>query len=132
MAFGESSVERLVDYFISKLSEVADEADWREADGWVAKWTITGRVTKIYEVRNGKFSPIDPQDTYTGEVEMSEDTFIDLMKGTMDGKGEEVFAEKYAKSHIRYRGDQWIVDSERFRKMLKRLGRPSLKGFRRA
>ena len=53
---------------------------------------------------------------------MSDDTFLDLIDGAMKGHGEQTFAEKYAKHAIRYQGDQWVVDSERFRKVLKRIG----------
>lgn len=125
MASGEvSKVEQLVDYFMEKLSEVADEEDWKEADGWVGKWTILGDqdVTKIYEVRNGRFFSATPRSVYTGEVEMSVDTFLDVVDGAIHGKGEDVFADKYGKRQIRYRGEQWVVDSERFRKVLRRLG----------
>jgi len=69
----------------------------------------------------GKFHPSDEQEEYTGQVEMSEDTFLDLVDAALRGKGEEMFVDKYRKAAIRYRGDQWIVDSERFRKVLKRL-----------
>jgi hypothetical protein len=119
-----SKIGQLVDFLMSKVSEVADDEDWKESDGWIGKWSILGSqgITRIYAIRAGKFYPASPQESYTGEVEMSEDTFLDLMEGALHGRGEEVFAQKYAKHAIRYRGDQWIVDSERFRKVLKRLG----------
>lgn len=125
MAPGEvSKVEQLIDHFMKTLSAVADEEDWKEADGWVGKWTITGaqHVTKIYEVRNGRFWESTPKRVYTGEVEMSVDTFLDVVDGAIHGKGEDVFADKYGLRAIRYRGEQWVVDSERFRKVLRRLG----------
>jgi hypothetical protein len=119
-----STIAKLVDHLMGKVSEVADEEDWKESDGWIGKWTITGPVgmTRQYAIRAGRFYSVGPQESYTGEVEMSEDTFLDLIDGALHGNGEEVFAQKYAKHAIRYRGDQWIVDSERFRKVLKRLG----------
>lgn len=125
MATGEASkVEQLIEFFMSRLSEVADDEDWQEADGWVGKWTIIGEhsAVKVYEVRNGRFWPTKPREVYTGEVEMSIDTFLDVVDASLHGRGEEVFVQKYAKSHIRYRGEQWVVDSERFRKVLRRLG----------
>lgn len=131
MATGQDSkIGKLVDFLMSKISEVADDEDLKEADGWVGKWTIIGPqgISRIYAIRDGKFYAIGAQPKYTGEVEMSEDTFLDLMDGSLKGKGEEVFAQKYAKHAIRYRGDQWIVDSERFRKVLKRLGNISKLG----
>ncbi len=125
MDSGESSkIAKLIDHFIGQLSEVADEEDWAESEGWIGKWTIVGPlgITRVYEIRKGKFYPSTEQANYTGQVEMSEDTFLDLIEGALHGKGEDVFAQKYAKHAIRYRGDQWIVDSERFRKVLRRLG----------
>jgi len=106
-----------------KVEEVADEEDWQESDGWVGKWTILGQqnFSSIYEIRNGRFYPTAERQEYTGQVEMSEDTFIDLVAGAVDGHGEDVFANKYAKRAIRYTGKQWVVDSERFRKVLRRL-----------
>ncbi len=132
MATGETSkIAQLVDFLMGKIAEVADDDDWKESDGWIGKWSIVSSprtplesqgVTRIYAIRNGKFHPASPQEHYTGEVEMSEDTFLDLMDGALHGRGDYVFAEKYAKHAIRYRGEQWVVDSERFRKVLKRLG----------
>ncbi len=124
MASGEGSkIGKLVDYLMSKMAEVADDEDWKESDGWVGKWTILGPIgiTRIYEIHHGKFWPTSERQEYTGEVEMSEDTFLDLVDGALRGKGEDVFARKYASRAIRYRGDQWIVDSERFRKVLRRI-----------
>jgi hypothetical protein len=116
---------------MSKVSEVADDDDWKESDGWVGKWTIVGGqgITRIYEIHDGKFYPSHEQQKYTGEVEMSEDTFLDLVEGALHGHGEDVFAQKYAKHAIRYRGDQWIVDSERFRKVLRRLGNKPIRSL---
>lgn len=125
MASGEGSkIGKLVDYLMSRLAEVADDEDWKESDGWVGKWSILGPagITRIYEIHHGRFWPTSERQEYTGEVSMSEDTFLDLMDGALHGKGEDVFARKYAARAIRYRGDQWIVDSERFRKVLRRIG----------
>lgn len=133
MASGQTStIERIMENFMSQVSEVADDDDWKESDGWVGKWTIYGanNVTKIYAIRGGKFFPVGEQDEYTGEVEMSEDTFLDLMDAALHRHGEEVFAEKYASRAIRYRGSQWIVDSERFRKVLRRLSNEPKRSLR--
>ena len=122
-----SKVEQLIDHFINQLSEVADDEDWQEADGWVGKWTILGGnegdISRVYEIRDGRFSTTTPRQVYTGEVKMSQDTFLDIVAAALHGKGEEAFAEKYGKSRIRYEGEQWLVDSERFRKVLRRMGR---------
>lgn len=125
MADGENTnIGKLVDFLMGKLSEVANDDDWKESDGWVGKWTIVGANMKprIYMIQNGRFIPTVEQAKYTGEVEMSEDTFLDLLDAALHGRGEECFAEKYAHSHIRYKGQRWVVDSERFRKVLKRIG----------
>lgn len=127
-----SKIEQLVEFLMDKVAEVADDGDWQESDGWVGKWTIYGdqQITKRYAIKGGKFFPVGEQEQYTGEVEMSEDTFLDLVDGAFKGHGEEVFARKYASRAIRYRGDQWIVDSERFRKVLKRIGGLPLRSLR--
>ena len=133
MATGQvSKIEQLVDFLMGKVAEVADDEDWKESDGWVGKWTILGDndLTKIYSIKDGKFYSIGEQETYTGQVEMSEDTFLDLVAGSLKGKGEDVFARKYASRAIRYRGDQWIVDSERFRKVLRRIGGVPMRSLR--
>lgn len=119
----DSKVDRLINHFLEKMSEQADPSDWKEADGWVGKWTITGKTTRSYEVRGGRLCPTTEQESYTGQVEMSEDTFIDLIQAAMRGNIEEVFAQKYGRSHIIYKGEQWIVDSERFRKILRKAGK---------
>jgi len=118
-----SKIGKLVDILMSRVADVADDDDWKESDGWIGKWTIVGEssIERIYAIRDGKFSSIGEQDEYTGQVEMSEDTFLDLVEAALRGKGEDMFVDKYRKAAIRYRGDQWIVDSERFRKVLRRL-----------
>ena len=121
---GNSKIAQLIDHFMAQVSEVTDAEDWVEADGWRGKWTIVGddkETVKVYEIREGKFWPTGPEGNFVGKVTMSEDTFIDLIDAALHGKGEHIFAEKYAKRAIEYEGDQWIVDSERFRKVLKRL-----------
>jgi len=118
-----SKIGRLVDILMGRVAEVADDEDWKESDGWIGKWTIVGEqnIERVYAIRDGKFHASDEQEEYTGQVEMSEDTFLDLVDAALRGKGEDMFVDKYRKAAIRYRGDQWIVDSERFRKVLRRL-----------
>ncbi len=133
MASGENTkIGKLVDILMAKVAEVADDDDWKESDGWIGKWTIYGEssITRIYSIKEGKFYPIGEQVEYTGQVEMSEDTFLDLVEGALHGRGEDVFAQKYAARAIRYRGDQWIVDSERFRKVLRRISGLPLRSLR--
>jgi len=124
MGSGETTkIGKLVDILMGRVADVADDEDWKESDGWIGKWTIVGEhnIERVYAIRNGKFYPSAEQEDYTGQVEMSEDTFLDLVDAALRGRGEEMFVDKYRKAAIRYRGDQWIVDSERFRKVLKRL-----------
>ena len=127
----DSKIGRLVTHLMEKVAEVAGEDDWEEADGWVGKWTIAGpaNVELVYEIRGGKFFETSEQETYTGEVKMSEDTFLDLVDAALHGRGEQVFMEKYRKWHIEYFGERWLVDSERFRKVLKRLGSVPLRSL---
>lgn len=125
MADGEDiKIAKLVDFLMGKVAEVASDEDWKESDGWTGKWTIIGADMnpRSYMIKNGRFINVGDQPKYTGEVEMSTDTFLDLLDAALHGKGEQVFAEKYAHSHIRYKGQRWVVDSERFRKVLRRLG----------
>lgn len=128
-----TKIEKLVDFLLTKVAEVAEEDDWQEADGWVGKWIIVGEggFQKAYEIREGKFYPTQERDPseYKGEVTMSVDTFLDLLDAALHGKGEDCFMSKYKTSAIRYRGDGWIVDSERFRKVLKRLGNVGMRGL---
>lgn len=127
-----SKIGKLIDLLMSSVAEVADDEDWKESDGWIGKWTICGEnnIERIYAVRDGKFCPMEVSEEYTGQVEMSEDTFLDLVEGALKGRGEGIFAQKYAARAIRYRGDQWIVDSERFRKVLKRLRGVTIRSLR--
>jgi len=116
---------------MEKAAEVAEEEDWAESDGWVGKWTIVGaaNVVKVYAVRGGKFYEASEQEVYTGEVTMSEDTFLDLVEGALQGRGEQVFMEKYRLWHIQYHGERWLVDSERFRQVLHRMGRVPIRSL---
>ena len=132
MGAGQASkIGRLVSLLMEKVAEVADENDWEESDGWVGKWTIVGpaNVILVYEIRGGQFYETAEQQAYTGEVKMSEDTFLDLVDAALHGRGEQVFMEKYRKWHIEYFGERWLVDSERFRKVLKRLGSVPLRSL---
>lgn len=133
MGTGETSkIGKLVDILMSRVANVADEEDWKESDGWVGKWTIYGEnnITRVYSIREGKFYHSEEQEEYTGQVEMSEDTFLDLVDASLHGKGEDMFIDKYRRAAIRYRGDHWIVDSERFRKVLRRLSGIPIRSLR--
>jgi len=128
----DSKIGRLLDILMNHVAKVADDEDWKESDGWIGKWTIYGDniITRIYSISNGKFYRIGEQEEYTGQVEMSEDTFLDLVAAALKGRGEALFIDKYRTAAIRYRGDQWIVDSERFRKVLRRLSGIPIRSLR--
>ncbi len=64
----------------------------------------------------------DSEGPFVASIRMSVDTFLDLIDAALSHRGEEVFEQKYAARHISYDGERWIVDSERFRKVFRRLG----------
>ena len=121
-----SFVEKLVHRFMAEVEQVADQDDWADADGWVGKMVLRdsdkGDRSYIYEIQNGKMLPSDSRGPYVATMSMSVDTFLDLTNAATRGQGEQTFQRKYAGKHIMYQGDQWIVDSERFRKVFRRLG----------
>jgi hypothetical protein len=118
-----TKITQLIDALMTRVEAAADDEDWKESEGWVGKWVIVGNpnIEKVYVIKGRRFVETGPQPEYTGTVEMSEDTFLDIVAGSLQGRGEQVFVEKYRKAAIRYRGDQWIVDSERFKKVLSRV-----------
>lgn len=122
-----SKVEKLVNVLLNKVKEVALEDDWEEADGWVGKWTIwgDGGFEKVYEIKDGHFVATHEREAeeYKGAVTMSVDTFLDLFDAALHGRGEKCFQEKYRSCAIRYQGEGWLVDSERFRRVLRNMGR---------
>lgn len=121
-----SHIARLVDRFMALVTEVADEGDWAESDGWVGKMvliTAKGEHQYIYRIQDGKMTPTDSPGPYVAVMTMSTETFLDLIESAFEGRAEVVFQEKYARRHIQYEGDRWIVDSERFREVFKRIGK---------
>jgi hypothetical protein len=121
-----SSVEELVQWFLSQVDAAADDEDWAESDGWVGKMVLTasneGPRVYVYEIRDGKMHPSNSPGPYIATMTMSIDSFLDIVKAATRGQGERAFQEKYAGRHIVYQGGRWIVDSERFRKVFRRLG----------
>jgi hypothetical protein len=118
-------VKLLVDQFMKKVDEVADDDDWAESDGWLGKMVLTdpaGDQTYVYEISEGKMAAADQDGReLTATMTMSVDTFLDLIDAALDGRGGEVFRQKYGRRHIQYAGKQWIVDSERFSKVFSRM-----------
>jgi hypothetical protein len=121
-------IAQLVDRFMAEVERVADDEDWRESDGWVGKmvlWDGKGKQTYVYEIRDGKMRATDSKGPFVATITMSVDTFLDLIDsalGDVSGRAELVFERKYAARHIAYEGERWIVDSERFRKVFRRMG----------
>lgn len=160
-----SQVDRLVDIFMQKVGEVADDEDWLESDGWVGQIVIVypdRDSVHTYAIKDGKFHSSDSHGPFVAIVRMSVDTFIDLLTAAAsnavacpacgrkvqrrkpcaycvqvreipeeeavppdnaEGWAEFLFIDKYRRKHIGYVGDTWIVDSERFRKVFKRMAR---------
>lgn len=116
----------LVEQFMKKVEEVATDEDWTESDGWLGRMVLRdhrGEQSYIYEIKDGKMTPAEQDGrTFTATITMSIDTFLDVMDAALDGRGGEVFSYKYARRHIIYDGEHWIVDSERFAKVFKRMG----------
>lgn len=130
---GSTKIEQLVDYLLSKVKEVAQADDWEEADGWIGKWEIIGEggFQRVYEITRGQFIPTHERDEseYKGAVTMSVDTFLDLFHAALRGRGEDVFLDKYRSCAIKYRGESWLVDSERFRRVLQNMGNAGVRGL---
>lgn len=123
-------VSKLVNRFMAEVERVADDEDWRESDGWVGRmilWSPEGQQTYIYEIRDGKMHESQSQGPFVATIRMSVDTFLDMIDAALARRGEEVFEAKYAARHISYDGERWIVDSERFRKVFRRLGATAIR-----
>lgn len=121
-----SSIKRLIETFMKEVSDYADEEDWQESDGWVGKMVIKttdGDEEYIYRVSAGRMEPTTSNGPYVAVMTMYDRTLIELIETALTGRDVEAkFAEKYAARHISYQGDRWVVDTERFRKVFKRLG----------
>jgi hypothetical protein len=121
-------IAQLVDRFMAEVERVADDEDWRESDGWVGRmvlWDGKGKQTYVYEIRDGKMRPTESKGPFVATITMSVDTFLDLIDSALSGvsgRAELAFERKYAARHIAYEGERWIVDSERFRKVFRRMG----------
>ncbi len=134
MAVGEGvdvkrnpTVALLVDRFMRRVEEVADDGDWAESDGWVGRMVLRdkdGDQVYVYAVKDGEMrKTTSSSGPFVATTTMSVKTFLDLMQAAV-GKGsvEAVFQVAYGAGRIEYEGKRWIVDSERFRKVFRRLG----------
>jgi len=121
-------IAQLVDRFMAQVELAADGEDWKESDGWVGRmvlWDGKGKQTYIYQIKEGKMQPTDSKGPFVATITLSVDTFLDLIDAALSGiagKAELSFERKYAARHIVYEGERWIVDSERFRKVFRRMG----------
>ncbi len=121
-------IAQLVDRFMAQVHLAADGDDWKEADGWGGRmvlWDSKGKQTYIYEIREGRMQPTRSKGPFVATITLSVDTFLDLIDAALSGisgKAELTFERKYAARHIVYEGERWIVDSERFRKVFRRMG----------
>jgi hypothetical protein len=116
------------DRFIAEMIRVVDNEDWRNSDGWVAQlvlWGDEGKQTYVYELRDGKLGASESEGPFVATVTMSVDTLLDLVDAALFGKAELGAERKYAARRIAYEGERWIVDSERVRKIFRRMGRGS-------
>ncbi len=117
----------VVQQFMKRVAEVADDEDWAESDGWLGKMIITldggSDETYVYEIRDGKMQLTTSSGPFIATMKMSRKTFLDILTAAFDSRGEEVFMEKYGARHVTYDGDFWIVDSERFRKVFRRMAK---------
>ena len=125
---GNPRIARLVDRFMAEVEQAAGDDDWTESDGWVGRivlWDGEEKQTYVYQIKDGKMEPTEFQGPFVATVSMSVDTFLDLIDSALSGvpgRAELVFERKYAARHIAYEGERWIVDSERFRKVFRRIG----------
>ncbi len=79
----------------------------------------------MYEMKDGKMRASDSTGPFVATITMSVDTFLDLVDVALpdsSGRAELAFKGKRAARHIAYEGERWIVDSEGFRKVFRRMG----------
>ncbi len=120
-------IAMLVARFMAEVERVADAEDWKESDGWVGRILLQegegeGQQSYVYEIRDGKMHESDSEGPFVATIRMWVVTFLDLIEAALAHQGEAVFEAEYAAGHISYDGERWIVDSERFREVFKRLG----------
>ena len=134
-------INAIVSRFMKRVAQVADDEDWAESDGWLGKMVIWMEddpdgtkhpdETYVYAIRDGKMQLTTSRGPFVATMRMSRKTFLDILTAAFEGKGEEVFMEKYGAHHVAYDGGFWIVDSERFRKVFRRMGATKTAGARR-
>ena len=121
-----NSVAALVDEFMLQVEAGAEAEDWAESDDWVGRLVLKRKERDedhVYHIQDGQMVRSESAGPYIASLTMTVQTFLDLMDAALKGKGEEMFVEKYGTSHIVFDGDRWVADSERFRMVLRRMGR---------
>lgn len=113
--------------FMSRMSEGLSEQDAKETDGWSGCIVLHNSKSSEefrFAVQKGRVQEVAHLDgAPTATVHMSDTTFLDLVEAGISGKVEPVFIAKYRQGYITYEGARWLIDSERFRKVFKRLAK---------
>lgn len=119
-------VAELMDAFMQQVEASAEDDDWAESDDWLGRVSLVrkeGQQDFVYYIKDGKMVRTQSEGPYIASILMTVDTFLDVMDAALSGSGEEMWTRKYGAGHIVFQGDRWVADSERFRKILKRMGR---------
>lgn len=119
-------VAALMDAFMLHVEAGTEDDDWEDTDNWLGRVTLKrqeGDQTFIYHVMDGKMVRTQSDGPYIASIVMSVQTFLDIMEAALQGKGEDMWVDKYGAGRIVFQGDRWVADSERFRKILRRMGR---------
>ena len=78
-----SMVAQLVDRFMAKVEEVADDDDWRESDGWVGRMILKdpdkGDQPYVYAIKEGKMVRTNSQGPFVATMPVSVVPFLDLI-----------------------------------------------------
>ena len=120
-------IAQLVERFVAEVNQLAGE-DWKNSDGSVGRLILCddeGKQTYVYEMKDGKMRASDSTGPFVATITMSVDTFLDLVDTALpdvSGRAVLAFKRKRAARHIAYEGERWIVDSEWFRRMFRRMG----------
>ncbi len=119
-------VAALMDAFMLQVEAGTQDDDWEDTDDWIGRVILKrqeGEQTFIYHVTDGKMVRTQSDGPYIASILMSVQTFLDLMDAALQGKGEDMWVSRYGAGRIVFQGDRWVADSERFRKILRRMGR---------
>ena len=120
-------IAQLVERFVAEMNQLAGE-DRENCDGSVGRLILCddeGKRIYVYEMMEGKMRASDSTGPFVATITMSVDTFLDLVDAALpdvSGRAELAFKRKRAARHIAYEGERWIVDSEWFRKIFRRMG----------